>query len=137
MPSVETKIWMALNSRLITLPFSPKLPIVEPGSAFTPNAQSKWLSVGLASQRPTRIVIGAGPDDRRGTMTVTYVAPLNQHHTVYTEAAAKIAEHFSLDTRIKHDGVCLRIIETPHVVDGYREDAYWRVPVNIRWETFA
>lgn len=136
MPTVETSIWLALRSRIETLPLSPALPIAYPGGTYSPNGKA-YIAVGRVTVAPERVLIGKGRHDRTGTLTLSYVAPLGQDIAVYTEVAGQIAAHFEEDTRMKHGDVCVRVTAKPHVVDGYRDEPYWRTPVNVRWQTYA
>lgn len=63
--TVETAIWLALRSRIATLPFSPALPVAYPASTYRPDGKP-YLAVGRVSIAPQRVFIGRGAHDRRG-----------------------------------------------------------------------
>lgn len=136
MPSVETSIWLALKARIATLPFSPALPVAYPGSTYSPGKVA-FIAVNGVTVAPQRVLIGKGAHERAGTLTLSHVAPIGQDIAYYTEMAGKIAAHFEEDTRMQYGGVCVRIVAKPHVVDGFRDEGWWRTPVNIRWRTSA
>lgn len=134
MPSVETEIWLALKSRILTLPFVPILQTAYPGSTFTPGS-TPYIAVGRVNLAPRRVLVGKGQHERNGTLILSYVASIGQDLAVYEEVAGKIAAHFEEDTRMKYGGTCVRITEKPHVVEGFRDEGWWRTPVNIPWQT--
>lgn len=136
MTTIETKIWFALRSRVSTLPFSPALPLAYPASAYSPGKDA-FVAVDHVPFAPQRVLVGKGEHERTGVLTLTHVAPLGQELQYYTGAAGKIAAHFPEDLQMKYGGVCVRVVAKPHVMDGYRDGAWFRTPVNIRWRTAA
>lgn len=136
MPSVETSIWLALRARIATLSLTPAVDIAWPASTYAPD-KKPYIAVGRASIEPRRVLVGKGSHDRTGTLTLSYVRRIGQDAAVYIEQAGVIAAHFEEHTRMRHGDVCVRISAKPHVVDGYRDEGWWRTPVNIRWQTFA
>lgn len=134
MPGVETKIWMALKSRIQSIPGG--LAIAYPADVFTPGAAA-YIAVGRVNIAPERVFVAAGAHERRGTLTLSHVAPIGQDQAVYEEAGAKIAAHFPADLCMNFQGVAVRIVSAPHVVDGYRDGAWWRTPVNVFWRCGA
>ena len=134
MPGVETKIWMALKSRIQSIPGG--LAIAYPADVFTPGAAA-YIAVGRVNIAPERVFVAAGAHERRGTLTLSHVAPIGQDQAVYEEAGAKIAAHFPADLCINFQGVAVKIVSAPHVIDGYRDGAWWRTPVNVFWRCGA
>ena len=134
MPGVETKIWMALKSRIATIPGG--LTVAYPADVYTPGAAA-YIAVGRANIAPERVFVASGAHERRGTLTLSHVAPIGQDQAVYEEAGAKIAAHFPADLCMNFQGVAVRIGSASHVVDGYRDGAWWRTPVNVFWRCGA
>ena len=134
MAEVETKIWMALKSRIVTIPGG--LAIAYPADVFTPT-NAAYIAVGRVNIAPERVFVAAGAHERRGTLTLSHVAPIGQDQAVYEEAGAKIAAHFPADLCINFQGVAVKIVSAPHVIDGYRDGAWWRTPVNVFWRCGA
>lgn len=134
MPGIETKIWMALKSRIQSIPGG--LAIAYPADVFTPGAAA-YIAVGRVNIAPERVFVAAGAHERRGTLTLSHVAPIGQDQAVYEEAGAKIAAHFPADLCINFQGVAVKIVSASHVVDGYRDGAWWRTPVNVFWRASA
>jgi len=134
MPKVETKILLALKAHIQSLPGG--LVIVHPASVYSPGV-SPYVAVGRVTVPPLRVYVGKGQHERTGTLTLSYVAPIGQDEAVYEEAAASIAAHFPEDACLPFQDVRVRIASAPHVVDGFRDGAWWRVPVNISWRCAA
>ena len=134
MPGIETKIWMALKSRIQSIPGG--LHVAYPADVFTPT-NAAYIAVGRVNVAPERVFVAAGAHERRGTLTLSHVALIGQDQAVYEEAGAKIAAHFPDDLCMKFQGVAVRIVSASHVVDGYRDGAWWRTPVNVFWRCGA
>lgn len=142
-PTINTKIWLALRSRIATLDLSsaqwPTWPIAWPGSDYTPAGNKPFISIGRATAAPIRTRINRPINDRAGFLTITAVMPIGQDPAVYEELAGRIADHFT--PCISFGGLTLTLMgqsgNTAHVADGYRDGSWWRVPVNIPWRTWA
>ena len=137
---IETAIWLALKSRVETVPLA--YAKAWPGQAFeVPHAgglPQPYLRVGRVSVGPVRKMIAAGkPHERAGAMVITLVQPLGDDISVYDQAGAKVARHFCDGTEMAFSGVCVSVTAYPHVQEGYEDDGYWTVPVRIPWRCFA
>ena len=134
MPGIETKIWLALKSRIQSIPG--ELAIAYPADVFTPGAAA-YIAVGRVNIAPERVFVASGAHERRGTLTLSHVAPIGQDQAVYEEAGAKIAAHFPADLCMNFQGIAVKVVSASHVVDGYRDGAWWRTPVNVFWRCAA
>ena len=134
MAHIETEIWLALKDRIETIPGG--LFIHYPGAVVAPT-DAPFLAVGRVTARPDRVMISRGQHWLTGSITVSYVAPIGQDQSVYIEQGGIIAAHFPEDLRMKYGAACVRVVSYPHVIDGYRDGAWWRTPVNIRWRCAA
>ena len=134
MAEVETKIWMALKSRIQSIPGG--LAIAYPADVYTPT-DAAYIAVGRVNIAPERVFVASGAHERRGTLTLSHVAPIGRDQAVYEEAGAIIAAHFPADLCINFQGVAVKIVSAPHVIDGYRDGAWWRTPVNVQWRCGA
>lgn len=140
MAGIETSIWLALKSRVVSLPL-----VYErawPGQTFTPpSAGGKlqpFLSIGRVSSAPVGMFIDAGkPHERRGSLIITLVYPLGQDIAVYDELGAKIAAYFKDGVEMRYADICASVRGYPHVQEGYEETGYWHVPVVIPWKCYA
>lgn len=132
----ETAIWLALKSRINTIPGA--LPIAWPGQTFTPPGVSPYLRIGRVTAAPAPQLIDYGkPHWRTGSIIVTLVHPLGQDISVYDQIAAGIAEHFPDGTQMHYGRICVTVPDYPHVQEGFEDDGYWTVPVTIPWRCFA
>lgn len=139
-PGIETSIWLALKSRIDTLPLA--YPRAWPGQTFqVPSSgglPQPFLRIGRVSVAPVRQLIADGkPHARTGSLMVTLVHPLGQDVAVYDQIASGIARHFVDGTQMRYGAVCVTVRDYPHVQDGYTEDGYWTVPIRIPWRCFA
>ena len=134
MAEVETKIWMALKSRIQSIPGG--LHVAYSADVFTPTSAA-YIAVGRVNIAPERVFVASGAHERRGTLTLSHVAPIGQDQAVYEEAGAKIAAHFPDDLCMKFNNVVVHVVSASHVVDGYRDGAWWRTPVNVFWRCAA
>ena len=134
MAEVETKIWMALKSRIQSIPGG--LHVAYSADVFTPTSAA-YIAVGRVNIAPERVFVASGAHERRGTLTLSHVAPIGQDQAVYEEAGAKIAAHFPDDLCMKFSDIVVHISKKSHVVDGYRDGAWWRTPVNVFWRCGA
>lgn len=137
---IETSIWLALKSRIDTLPLA--YPKAWPGQTFqVPSAgglPQPFLRVGRVTVAPVGRLIAPGkPHERNGSLMVTLVHPLGQDVAVYDQIAAGVAQHFVDGMQMRYGAVCVTVRDYPHVQDGYTEDGYWTVPVRIPWRCFA
>lgn len=142
MPAIETRIWMALRQRILSLPGGYPFDFVDPEFVRPADGTGALPFVEAANidGAPERITLGSDdPDDRGGILTLTLMMPVHLKRTreYLKEQGGRIAAHFAKDLKLSFDGVTVRIETTPRVVDPYRDDAYWRVPVSIRWQSFS
>lgn len=146
--TVETSIWQALKTRAASLPGSlviswPMEPFTPPVSGGKPAPYVEVRNIPNANVRP---FIGSGdPHDRMGILQLTLCWPVadvgaaagKTHPDVLIERAGEIAAHFNTDRPLDFEGVRVRVERAADVAQGYRDDAYIRVPVSVRWQTFA
>lgn len=133
--AIETSIWLALRSRIETLPFTPGLAMAFPASVFQPSGP--YIAVGGVSAAPERVMVNRGAHERNGTLSLTHVAPLGQDASVYVQAAATIAAHFPDDLRIRYGDACVRVTAWPSIPGGYRDGGWWHEPVLIPWQVLT
>lgn len=136
MPTIETKIWLALKARIESLPLT--YDRAWPATKYEPSARAPYLRIGKLSVDPMRLVLADGkPHERTGMLMVTLVHPLTQDFSVYQDLQGKIAEHFKDGTRMTCQGICVSVPTYPHCVDGYEGNGWWTAPVSIRWRCVA
>lgn len=146
--TVETKIWLALKSRIDTLPLDfPALmpgepteaPFDEAGSYFAEGKLKPFIRVGRATADPSRTFIANGmPHVRTGFLILTLAHPMDAPNaSVYYQYAGIIADHFSDSKSMQYNDVCVTISSYPTVSDGYDDNGYFNIPVRIPWRCSA
>lgn len=134
-PAIETQIWLALKSRINTLPLG--LPFAWPAIPFTA-VTNGYIRVGTVSAAPVRAMIPGGQGyTRTGYLMLTLVMPMNHDTSVFTDLAGQIAQHFNDTVKVRYGSICVTITANSHVMDGYMDNGYWSVPVRIPWRCFA
>lgn len=147
-PATETKIWLAIKSRVESIPLP--FPAAWPSEVFEPpysgNKLLPYLRIGRVTVAPSSVLIAEGSRHlRMGTLIVTLVHPLiptapgggGFNASVYDQIAGEISDHFADGTKMSYNDVCVKVTSQPHAQPGYQEDGFWTVPVSIPWRTFA
>lgn len=142
MPAVEVKIWLALKSRIDTLPLG--FAKAWPAETFkAPHAKCQlqpYIRIGTVTVDPVPVQIATGkPHVRTGTLILTLVHPMTKGcgMPVYSQYAGIIAGHFADGTEMWYDNVCVKVTAQPHVQPGYEDNGYWTIPVSVPWRTVA
>lgn len=138
-PTVETKIWMALKSRINS--YSTSMPKLMPGEKYarpSGDLPLPYIRVGRVVTDPVGLMISHGQrHDRTGFLMLTVVEPLGHPVEVYDNNAGLIAQHFVDGTSMRYQDVCVTVTDYPYVMDGFEESGYWETPVRIPWRCFA
>lgn len=142
MPTVEVKIWLALKSRIDTLPldFAKAWPAEAFEAPHDDGLLDPYIRVGTVTVDPLPVQVASGkPHIRTGTLILTLVHPMMNGYSmpVYNQFAGTIAEHFADGTEMRYDDVCVRVTAQPHVQPGYEDNGYWTIPVSVPWRTVA
>lgn len=140
--TIETKIWLALKSRVNSIPLS--FQKAWPAEKFTPPFGGSpamplpYLRIGRVTADPSRVFIDNGGEyERSGALIVTLVHPLGQAGEVYDQMAGVIAEHFNDTVKVSYGGVCVSVRDYPSVNEGFEDNGFWTIPVRIPWRCFA
>lgn len=142
MPTIETKIWLALRGRVESIVLSQPLPVLWPGQTIGLPAENA-LEVAHMVNRPARRFIGSDePHDRRGILQIGLLSTLSNNvhaETVVRQIAGTIADHFPADLKLTYADVLVRIYEAAEVGTSFKDEARNRniTPVSIRWQTWA
>lgn len=142
-PTINTSIWLALKSRIDTIPT--QINIIMPGNfpeeAPHDNGQMlPFLHVARVFSDPSPAFIEDGkPHTRTGALIVTLRHPITRAYTIsrYDQIAGEVANHFVDGTMMRHGNVCVRVTSYPSINEGYEDNGYWVVPVSIPWRTFV
>lgn len=138
MPATETKIWMALRSRVETLPLA--FAKAWPAQTFTPIANQPFIEVRLLPNAVQRLFIGSDDPHRRpGILQLSLMYPISLGHAfeVINQYAGQIAAHWPTDLKMTFQDTTVRVERAPDVAQPFRDETYWRVPCSIRYEAFA
>lgn len=146
--TTETKIWQALKARVQTL--SSGLTINWPMEPFTPPVSGgkpvPYVECRHLPNANVRRFIGSNdPMERMGILQLTLCWPASEigtasgktHPDVLVQHAGEIAAHFPTDLAMDFQGIRVRVERAPDVTQPYRDDAYWRCPVSVRWRCYA
>lgn len=134
-PTIQSKLWLALKSRIDTITTSPSLTHVEPGEVFEPNGPH--LLISDARNDVARLGIDVAQQTRSGTLLLQVRWPVSTPitHAQLVELAGTIADHFPADLSMTYGGVCARVQQDATVLQPDR-DAAWRfVTVRVLWST--
>lgn len=149
MPTVETKIAMAIQARVASLPLS--YPVIwtddEPTALPTAGGQpAPYIEAHHEPNRTVRLLIKAdAPHERPGLLLLTLCWPIAKvgtgsgktHRNAIREMAGQIAAHFPSDLPLDFDGVRVRVTKASDVLGAYRDDAYLRSQVRVSYQVFA
>lgn len=147
MPTVETAIWQALRARVATLTgFAvnwPLEPFTPPASGGKPLPYVECRHLPNANVR--RFIGSSDPHERMGILQLTLCWPASEvgtgsgkvHPDVLIQQAGEIAAHFPTDLPLDFEGIRVRVERAPDVAQPMRDDAFWRVPVTVRYTCFA
>lgn len=132
-PTDDTKISMAVREKVATVT---ELPIAWPREDFEPTGP--YLMVGEVKGEPERLTIG-GRHRHPYSLMMQMMVPIKDKGTslVTDEAAALIAAQFQTDERLEFQGMSVRVTQRPHVMEGFREGAWWQTPIRVRFEAFT
>lgn len=135
-PTIETRIWLALKSRIESLPLA--YDKAWPAEMYQPDATKPFLRIGKVQTAPVRQMIADGkPHERSGSLIITLVHPLGYPVTVFEQLQGLIAEHFKDGTRMTYADLCVSVPSYPHCIEGYLDYGWWNAPVSIPWRCFA
>jgi len=143
--TVETAIWQALKARVAALPSPVNFPVAWPDENFTPPVDGNgrpipYIEVFDNSNEPERLLISStGPVLRMGILGIHLMFPvaMARSHAVKKQYAGQIAAWFPTDLKMISDGVTVQVEKPPKPPSIFRDDAYWRCPVQVRWLCFA
>lgn len=146
--SVEAKIEAALFTRVASISLTPALAIAWDGVNFPGlDAQGRakpkpasYLRVDHDPDDPQRPLIASNSQHRySGRLALSLMLEIGStgiSSTASREIAATIADYFPVDDELEFEGVAVRVMKRPHVVNGYRDDSdeRWRIPIIVQYE---
>lgn len=135
-PEPITLLWLALRSRIETIPLSPALPIAWPAADFEPGADP-YLSVAETSFTQSRLTIGAeGPYRGSGYQPIDLVVPvaLKWDTAAILNKVGQITGHFPVGLVMRCGKSCAVVKDKPRKVNDGRDGAYFRTSIIIPLE---
>lgn len=135
MPAPETKILLAIKTRVIESGITPVAWAGEPFEA----KEAGYYEFSLQYAPPLRQVIFGRKSRRTGLIMLRFSAAYGRlTQEVMTEHVANVLDtFFYMDSTHRYLDVCVRVTDAPTVMRGYRDGGYWHVPGRIEWETYA
>ena len=130
----DLNIWMALKERV---QLSWAKDTAWPNDTYEPGSEP-FLAVQFMPGRVVKVAFSEAESDRTGVLLLRYVVQVGaaaQSQILYQ--AGRIASFFASGTKLRFEGVCVRIDEDPEVLGGYRDGGYWHTPVRIKWRCYA
>lgn len=149
MPTVETKIALALQARVASLPLSYPVVWTDDAPADKPAVSKQPAPYVEAHHEPNRtvrhLIKGNAPHERPGLLLLTLCWPLakvgsgsgKMHRDAIRETAGQMAAHFPAGLCMSFQGIGVNIAKAPDVLGAYRDDAYLRTQVRVGYLTFA
>ena len=135
--TVEMKIFLALVLRLQAWTPPAGVNVVLPGEAFSPSAQSKFISAEVHFNRSIETDISLEGDPiRQGFFRANVFWPKASATVDAVNLAGLIREHFRRGTKLLRVDTEVRIDEDPEIGVIVTGDTHITVPVTIRWRCF-
>jgi hypothetical protein len=129
---LDAKIYLALMTRLKLLPGG--YAIVEPGETYPTAGNVPFILVQDVRFDPDTPYIGnSDPDEHRGIFALAVMTPLDWTHTQGMGIAGAIRAHMPKGAAYSNGGALVKILQTPSAGTAYRDGAWNRLPVSIRW----
>ena len=129
---LDAKIYLALIARLKLMPGG--LAIVEPGQTYPTSANVPFILVQDVRFDPDTPYVGnSEPDEHRGIFALAVMTPLDWTHAQGLGISGAIRVHMPKGAVYSNGGATVQILQTPSAGTAYRDGAWNRLPVSIRW----
>ncbi|WP_169194934.1 phage tail terminator-like protein [Devosia sp. MC1541] len=137
-PSIETRIFEAIRTRVSSLPMAVTYEIIwTEGAELTLEPSKRYLRCTWTPNATQRIAINsAGQHRRPGVLQIDVIALKSQAASVAREVAGQVAAHFPADLSLEFMGVRARVTAAPSVFSPFI-GTHVQVPVSILIEAFA
>lgn len=130
LPQIRAALETALDA------MTPALATAWPNVAFTPPSGEPYQEAALLMADPSNDEYGAGAI-KQGVLQVTLCYPFGQGSGDIDARAQAIETAFKRGNSFTSGSTTLTISRTANVMPGYRDGAYWRVPVQVRFHTYV
>lgn len=145
MASIDERIFDALATRVLSLPFSPGMPFAWPNKAFVPTDQ--FIRVTVVPNTNERLYIsGIRTVTRRlGILQLSVFTKLNDGVEDGLSLVTVIKDHFPCDLILRsalpvdsgEPDVRVQITNLPSDAQGMRDESNWHIPVSIPYEVLV
>lgn len=131
-PFIDAKIYALLRDHLIGMTGAPE--IVLPDEVFTPDINNPFIYVTDVRLEPPRRFLGSDdPDEHRGFWMVDLMTPIAWTYPQQLGLFGKVQSRFNKGLALSGD-VTVRVTDTPNIEgSAYRDGAFSRLPVKVRW----
>lgn len=137
--SVSADIRAALQTQLDAMASGAGLAVAWDGESFVP-AAGLYLRAQLFRSTTSRPFLAAGGAHLHlGFLQVVVMMAMESPSPAINadRIADQVADWFPEDTRLPAAAPIVRIIARPHVAGGYRDEAWWAVPITVNFEATA
>lgn len=130
---LDAKIYLALRDRLDTL--TGGYAIVEPNETYPTEADVAFIVIQDVRLEPAKVGIGNDdPDEHRGIFNLAVMTPLGWTHGQSLGIAGLIRAHMPKSGKYVNNDVTVKILDTPYYSgNSYRDGAFNRLPVSVKW----
>jgi hypothetical protein len=108
-----------------------------PNVKFDPPAGAHLEVEHLPNENQRIFLDGADPHFRQGILQLTVVAPLNRGPSPVAALAGAVAAHFPADLPLFGETVKIKVQSAPSRAQAIPSATGLRLPISIRYETFA
>ncbi|AUX76410.1 phage tail terminator-like protein [Sinorhizobium fredii] len=135
--TVEKKIYQALLIQMQAFVPPAGVTIVMPGQAFTPTAQSKFVSVEVHFNRSVETDLSLVLDPiRQGFMRTNVMWPKGSAIVDGYDVAGQLRQHVRRGTKLFRTDTQVRIDEDPEIGVLVTGDTHHNIPVTTRWRCY-
>jgi|TARA_R100000479_G_scaffold176487_1_gene131343 hypothetical protein len=144
MPTTSTATWLALSSRVDSLPGG--FAVFGPDEAFDPPSDQygplPYVLLSDSRNAPERFGLSGGVSGgvahrESGTLLIALHYPIARgiSYTQLQEMIGKFVDHFPADEKMRYGTTCLRVERTPDQVTPYRDGTNRVFAVRVLWTT--
>jgi hypothetical protein len=135
--TTEKKIFQALARAMQDFVPPAGVTVVIPGQAFTPQSNSKFVSIEIHFNRSIETDLSLQLDPiRQGFMRANVMWPKAAAIVDAYNLAGSIRAYLKRGSKVIRDDVQVRIDEDPEISVLVTGDTHFTVPVTIRWRCF-
>lgn len=129
--STEQNIWNALSEQVDELDYT----IVGPLDVYPANPRDPFVimtNIPNISQRMAMDNDWTHVYD--GVLSLSLMTPLQVPIAEVIGMAGEIVEEFPESLKMVYGDTTVRVTKRGDVAQGYRDNAFWRTPISIRWQ---